>query len=115
MPKDYPRRADFFLSSCSGDSRYKWMTRRQTASLILATTALGLAAASRYRKRYTFENKVVLITGGSRGLGLVLARELASRGASLGLPSGNLADKTFPCESVVTSSANGRIRSRTSC
>jgi NAD(P)-dependent dehydrogenase (short-subunit alcohol dehydrogenase family) len=28
---------------------------------------------------------VVLITGGSRGLGLVLARELAARGASLGL------------------------------
>ena len=46
---------------------------------------MGFAVATRYRRRYTFENKVVVVTGGSRGLGLVLARELASRGASLGL------------------------------
>ena len=32
-----------------------------------------------------FENKVALITGGSRGLGLVLARELASRGCSVAI------------------------------
>jgi NAD(P)-dependent dehydrogenase (short-subunit alcohol dehydrogenase family) len=50
----------------------------------VAAGAVGLAVA-RYRSRYNFENKVVVITGGSRGLGLVLARELASRGASLGL------------------------------
>jgi short-subunit dehydrogenase len=32
---------------------------------------------------FEYKNKVVLITGGSRGLGLVLAREVASRGAHL--------------------------------
>lgn len=32
---------------------------------------------------YDFKNKVVLITGGSRGLGLVLAREFAAEGARL--------------------------------
>jgi NAD(P)-dependent dehydrogenase (short-subunit alcohol dehydrogenase family) len=32
---------------------------------------------------YSLEGKVVLITGGSRGLGLVLARELATHGARL--------------------------------
>lgn len=35
--------------------------------------------------RFKTEGKVVLITGGSRGLGLVLAREFASRGARLAL------------------------------
>jgi short-subunit dehydrogenase len=35
--------------------------------------------------KFKVENKVVLITGGSRGLGLVLARELAARGAKLAL------------------------------
>lgn len=54
-------------------------------SLALAAGALGVALASRYRARYNFEHRVVVITGGSRGLGLVLARELAARGASLGL------------------------------
>jgi NAD(P)-dependent dehydrogenase (short-subunit alcohol dehydrogenase family) len=55
------------------------------ASLAFGAAAFGFAVAQRYRRRYTFENKVVIVTGGSRGLGLVLARELAARGASLGL------------------------------
>ncbi len=44
-----------------------------------------LAARSIYRKvtAYNFKNKVVLITGGSRGLGLVMARQLADEGARL--------------------------------
>lgn len=35
------------------------------------------------RPRYSFRGKAVLITGGSRGLGLVLARQLAREGAKL--------------------------------
>jgi NAD(P)-dependent dehydrogenase (short-subunit alcohol dehydrogenase family) len=39
--------------------------------------------ASLMRPKYSFRGKVVLITGGARGLGLVIARELASEGARL--------------------------------
>lgn len=55
----------------------------------LTLTAAGLAAAiagSQWsRKRYDFEGKVVVITGGSRGLGLVLARQLVRDGARVTL------------------------------
>lgn len=69
----------------SGISRTPLWPPSPLASVVLGVAALGVAVASRYRRRYTFEHKVVVVTGGSRGLGLVLARELASRGASLGL------------------------------
>lgn len=48
-----------------------------------------LAARAVYRKlkAYDFNGKVVLITGGSRGLGLVMARQLAKEGARLVLCS----------------------------
>jgi NAD(P)-dependent dehydrogenase (short-subunit alcohol dehydrogenase family) len=51
--------------------------------------AAGLGAAlvvqrlARARFRISFENRVVVITGGSRGLGLVMARQLAVEGARL--------------------------------
>jgi NAD(P)-dependent dehydrogenase (short-subunit alcohol dehydrogenase family) len=54
------------------------------APLALAAFAFGASVAP-CRRGYTFNGKVVLITGGSRGLGLVLARELARRGASIGV------------------------------
>jgi NAD(P)-dependent dehydrogenase (short-subunit alcohol dehydrogenase family) len=50
--------------------------------LALGLTALKLVSRS---KPYRFRGKNVLITGGSRGLGLELARELARAGANLTL------------------------------
>ena len=64
----------------------------------LAWTGLGVAAAVaaavlfRSRRSYDFRGKSVLITGGSRGLGLVLARELAREGARLALLARDEAD-----------------------
>jgi short-subunit dehydrogenase len=51
------------------------------------TVAAGLAVAwlLRERRRYRFDGRVVVITGGSRGLGLALARNFLQRGAKLAL------------------------------
>ena len=59
----------------------------KTAKIVLGAGAVGAALAGRSRLRERQEidlyDKVVLITGGSRGLGLVMAREFASEGAKL--------------------------------
>jgi short-subunit dehydrogenase len=62
------------------------MTKNQTNTLTLLAAAGGaVLARSLYRrwKAYDFKDKSVLITGGSRGLGLVLARQLAEHGANI--------------------------------
>jgi NAD(P)-dependent dehydrogenase (short-subunit alcohol dehydrogenase family) len=45
----------------------------------------GMAFLGARRPRYEFNDKVVFITGGSRGLGLVLAREFAKAGAKVAI------------------------------
>src|ERR1044071_4147390 len=50
-----------------------------------AGAVLAARAVIRRMNQYSFQNRVVLITGGSRGLGLVMARELAREGAHLAI------------------------------
>ena len=52
------------------------------------STAIAVARGAR-SSRYSFSDKVILITGGSRGLGLALARRFAAEGARLVLAGRN--------------------------
>ncbi|MGH7941493.1 MAG: SDR family NAD(P)-dependent oxidoreductase [Limisphaerales bacterium] len=61
---------------------------RNNKIVLLTALALGAAAGvalKRPRKRFSFRGRSVIITGGSRGLGLELARQLARQGARLTL------------------------------
>ncbi len=63
---------------------------------LLATLGVGVLAAyvvmKNRRPRYEFKNKIVLITGGSRGLGLVLAREFVKEKAKIAICARDIAE-----------------------
>jgi NAD(P)-dependent dehydrogenase (short-subunit alcohol dehydrogenase family) len=52
---------------------------------LIAGSAVLARSVIRTRRFYDLENKIVLITGGSRGLGLIMAREFARRGARVAI------------------------------
>jgi NAD(P)-dependent dehydrogenase (short-subunit alcohol dehydrogenase family) len=56
-----------------------------TPVLVGMGVAAGIAATRIYRTHFDPEGKTVFITGGSRGLGLLLAREFAARGAKVAI------------------------------
>ena len=51
--------------------------------VLLAAAYGATRLAASWLRRYDFRNRLVVITGGSRGLGLLLARHLADEGAGL--------------------------------
>ena len=92
-------------------------SRRDGNGLLFAAAGIGACLAARSlvrRSRFLdLQNQVALITGGSRGLGLLLARELLDRGARVALCARDASDldraaatlsrqggnvATFPCD-----------------
>ncbi len=71
------------------------MTTQQKFFLGVAAGAAGMFAATRVargRRAISFAGRNVVITGGSRGLGLVMARQLAAEGARLCLLARDVAE-----------------------
>jgi short-subunit dehydrogenase len=106
------------------------MQHRKKTSAIVKTSLFAAGAwwltkaALKRHRRIDLQDRNVLITGGSRGLGLLLAREFASRGASIAIcarDEGELARakedlnergarvETFPCDLTDADQINGLI------
>jgi short-subunit dehydrogenase len=69
--------------------------------LLLALGAGIAMALLRKRSRFSFKDRTVVITGGSRGLGLLIARRLAAEGAQLVLMARN-ADELRAAQAELT-------------
>jgi short-subunit dehydrogenase len=88
------------------------ITERQKQAVMLGAVSAGalmMARAMRGRERYDFRGKSVLITGGSRGLGLVLARDLAAEGARLTLVARDEADLDRAASDVRSRHADAEV------
>ncbi|HET7427629.1 MAG TPA: SDR family NAD(P)-dependent oxidoreductase, partial [Gemmatimonadales bacterium] len=74
-------------------------------SLVIgAVAALGAAALARSilrrRRHFELQGKVALVTGGSRGLGLLLARELTDRGARVAICARDGDELALACDEL---------------
>jgi NAD(P)-dependent dehydrogenase (short-subunit alcohol dehydrogenase family) len=78
------------MTTTDADTRQQLKTkrRRRTVARVMAGAAVGCLVGRSLLRRaraISFSGKSVLIVGGSRGLGLVMARELAAEGARVTL------------------------------
>jgi NAD(P)-dependent dehydrogenase (short-subunit alcohol dehydrogenase family) len=68
--------------------------RRARTALAVAGAVLAVRMIRRERARWDLANRTVLITGGSRGLGLLVARELTREGARVAITARDAATLT---------------------
>src|SRR5687768_12453699 len=66
-------------------ANYRWLAGLGLAAGGFAACRLAISKA----RQFDFRDRVVVITGGSRGLGLVMARQLAEEGARLAICARN--------------------------
>ena len=66
----------------------------------VATAATGMYISHRLRNRYDLADKVVVITGGSRGLGFALAQECARAGAIVAICARDKSELVWAQESM---------------
>src|SRR5207248_4286032 len=82
--------ADRASEGCRRAKAVRTLPRQEVSSMrralsIAAAAAGAVLIARRWMPRASLRGRVVLITGGSRGLGLVLARRLARKGARIAI------------------------------
>ena len=80
--------------------------------MYLALAGAGVYAAAtaavRWSRRFDFRGKVVLVTGGSRGLGLQLAREFIDEGARVAICGRDAEDLETAVEDLAARGGGGR-------
>ncbi|MFC6998634.1 SDR family NAD(P)-dependent oxidoreductase [Rufibacter roseus] len=85
------------------------MKTKTKNNLLLAGAGLGalfaLRTISRRRHEFSFKDRTVLITGGSRGLGLVLARMFAEQGAKIAICSRTQEQLDAACQELKSGGA----------
>ncbi len=83
--------------------------------LLGALAGVGAMALTRWAMRgattpdFSFANRTVLLTGGSRGLGLMLARRLAAEGARLALVARDAAELARAAQELASAGVTVRI------
>ncbi len=80
-----------------------WIAGIAKKAFLMAGTSLLISVIRKsLRRPYSLQDKVVLITGGGRGLGLILARKLADEGATIAI-CGRSKDTLRRASSVLSS------------
>ena len=80
-----------------------------TGAALAYVSLMAARAVVRSRRKFCWRNKIALITGGSRGLGLVLGRELVREGVRVAICSRDGASVQRAVEDLQSQALNSRV------